>query len=524
MSVFRTLIVTTLLCVEAMTVFTQINGERTDSYPAGFSIVSDTNFVVFGTSNQLASSQMGYVAMHDSLGNLLWSIVLGDSLNDLLKGVLVKDSVMYSIGTSWVYGQDNPDFSVTKISNDGIEIWSKTYGSLLYDVGELISNYGNEAMLIGGMTNSFGTLMESILVIKLQGNGLVDWAKVYGDNGIDHVKQVKVLDNGKIVIVGQTSSAALGEEDALMIMLDSLGEIEWTRVYGGAENDAFSDVIEYNGYYYCVGFTESVGFGNKDLWVTKIDDNGNWIWSKIVGDWLHEKGTTVVAGNNNDILIGGYKQSVSGSVDDMIYVSISENGTMNYNYSIRVPNQEYTTLIDVADKIFVGGPALDSIWNIQLYILDSLNMVCDSTESTLLIGDASITAFPLFWSAQDVTNQINTQTHSGMVTPIDSLVIPLNVCYNRSEMQDTNVVDTLGIDYLSNNQILIYPNPNTGNFSILGLGTENTTITLIDIRGKTVVKEKLLSDKLIIENLCKGTYFIRVMNKKVIITKKIVVL
>jgi hypothetical protein len=506
--------------------FGQSNGNRTDSYPIGVKAINDTSFVVFGSSNQLAASSMGCVALHNSVGNMVWSTIIGDTLNDYIKNIITKDTSTYYVGRSWVYGQDDPDFWVGKINSHGNEVWTKTYGSASYDQGESIFHDGSSALYIGGTTNSFGVSTQSILLLKTQTNGSVDWGKLYGGNGIDDIKSVKKFNNGHTIIIGKTTSSNLGGEDGLMISIDSVGNIEWTRSYGGADDEEFREVIVHNGYYYCVGHTQSFGFGDKDVWVTKIDYNGNWIWSKIIGDWLIEKGTTIAV-HSDKIIIGGYKQSTSGSFDDMLYISLNENGSMNYNRSIRLENQEFISFSasTLTGQHFLGGPVLNSTWSVQLYQLDSTSMVCDSIENSLDIGNATITALPLFWAAQDVTNQINTQHHSNMVEAIDSLVIPLNICYKIEEINDTNIVDTLAInDHSLDNDIVIFPNPTNGRFTINMKGNRKGELALIDLHGNIIVEKQWIGETPLISTLCKGTYLIRVRTENTIITKKIVVL
>jgi len=83
------------------------------------------------------------------------------------------------------------------------------------------------------------------------------------------------------------------------------------------------------------------------------------------------------------------------------------------------------------------------------------------------------------------------------------------------------------IVYLSNsksiNNINIYPNPNTGKFTIFYDGKEKLNIDIIDITGKTVLREKINSTKEINLKLTTGVYFLKMYNEKETVVRELLV-
>ncbi|MEF3244806.1 MAG: hypothetical protein K6343_02330, partial [Caldisericaceae bacterium] len=73
--------------------------------------------------------------------------------------------------------------------------------------------------------------------ILSQSNGSISWAKTYGGKSDDYAYSIqKTLDSGYIVC-GQTSSFGAGGWDILILKLDKNGGITWAKTYGGKSDD-----------------------------------------------------------------------------------------------------------------------------------------------------------------------------------------------------------------------------------------------------------------------------------------------
>ena len=92
-----------------------------------------------------------------------------------------------------------------------------------------------------GETYSFGQRKGDLWIIKLDSKGNIQWQKTYYE-GKGHIKGTSIqqtLDKGYIVsafidVVGR-------REDTWLLKLDSKGNIQWQKIYGGV----YSDKINY---------------------------------------------------------------------------------------------------------------------------------------------------------------------------------------------------------------------------------------------------------------------------------------
>jgi len=111
------------------------------------------------------------------------------------------------------------------------------------------------------------------------------WARVYGGQG-DDFGTFKRTSDGGYIIAGQTLSFGAGGGDLLVMKLDSNGNIQWQKTYGGPGQDLAYDVEEtQDGGYIVGGGTGSFGAGGWDMWILKLDSHGNVQWQKTYGGW-----------------------------------------------------------------------------------------------------------------------------------------------------------------------------------------------------------------------------------------------
>lgn len=108
------------------------------------------------------------------------------------------------------------------------------------------------------------------------------WTKVYGGAGDDVGRCVQSTADGGYVIVGHTGSSGAGAYDVWLLKTDSLGNILWTRTYGGYSFDGGHSVEQVaDGGYIIAGSTRSFGDNFDDLYIVRTDSTGDTLWTSI---------------------------------------------------------------------------------------------------------------------------------------------------------------------------------------------------------------------------------------------------
>ena len=82
--------------------------------------------------------------------------------------------------------------------------------------------------------------------------------------------------DGGYAIAGDTKSFGAGGLDVYVVKLDANGNLQWTKTIGGPDDESGKSLIQTSdGGYAIAGFTYSFGAGWNDVYVVKLDKNGN---------------------------------------------------------------------------------------------------------------------------------------------------------------------------------------------------------------------------------------------------------
>ena len=96
---------------------------------------------------------------------------------------------------------------------------------------------------------------------------------------------------GDILWPGHTSSFGAGVSDAWVVKVGIEGNSQWNYTYGGTDSDvAISIISTPDGGYALTGVTESFGLGGMDMWVIKIDSTGQHQWNRTYGGSQNDYG------------------------------------------------------------------------------------------------------------------------------------------------------------------------------------------------------------------------------------------
>ena len=236
----------------------------------------------------------------DSNGNLLWDKSIGGTSTDDLFGMAATmDGNLIAIGFTWSTDGDVPanngttDYLVTKIDTSGNLLWAQNYGGSDWDYGYSIAATSDGGYIAIGasysndidVSNHYGSY--DAWVVKLDGNGVLEWNKSYGGTGYD--AGYAIIENSALgyVFSGATDSQdndvsnPLGSDDAWVVHVDTLSNIVWEETLGGDTIDRGYSLIQLqNNTYVMGGLTKSNNndingtlhgsLGHEDYWVLNL--------------------------------------------------------------------------------------------------------------------------------------------------------------------------------------------------------------------------------------------------------------
>lgn len=280
----------------------------------------------------------------DYYGKLVWDRTIGGSGYDYYSaGIPTKDGGYVYAGKTYSTDGDiksRPGFGdgwVVKTNDAGTIEWQR----FLYDDTSIMkiwpypSTWVNdilqtkdEGYIVSGSHLDSGTLYANAMVSKLNKNGDVVWQQYYGGDSVDILYGVSETVDGSYILVGETKSSTgdldtnYGDIDVWVVKINSIGVMQWRKVYGGGREDRAREIKPcVEGGYLFVGTTASsdgmvIGnhsqVGTKDMWVVKIDDTGKILWQKCLGGTDEDGGNAVIQLPDASFVLVGSNRSVNG--------------------------------------------------------------------------------------------------------------------------------------------------------------------------------------------------------------------
>jgi hypothetical protein len=174
-------------------------------------------------------------------------------------------------------GAGSMDVWVLKLDGQGNVQWQKTYGGPSWDEAWAIVPTFDWGYVVAGSTESFRPGSREVWVLKLDGQGNVQWQKAsspwrYSDS---EARAIAPTFDGGYIVAGRFSIPRL-YYDAWVLKLDRQGNVQWQKTYGGPSDDRASAIVPTSdGGYVMAGWTWSFGAGYSDVWVLKLEADGS---------------------------------------------------------------------------------------------------------------------------------------------------------------------------------------------------------------------------------------------------------
>ena len=337
-----------------------------------------SNTIVFGTytlSNAGASDI--YVVKYDQIGNVIWAKQIGGAGDDYIgylsidnsgnlfvSGIFTSATLVFGATTLFNNGMD--DIFISKYDTLGNLIWVKQEGGNDREMVTGICSDSNGNLFLTGIFKSSSLNISSttltnhgefdILIAKYDANGNSIWAKNEGGTDSDYTNGICVDLNGNITVVGtfyyvdiSIDSITLTNSGAYNILIanfENNGQVNWAKSIGGSGQESANSVItDQAGNIYVTGwFNSAISFdsiqhsnqGDGDIFISKSDANGNFIWSKKIGGNSMDVANSLAIDIDNNIYIGGYFKSnsiiyandtiVNDGVNDILLTKLDNNG------------------------------------------------------------------------------------------------------------------------------------------------------------------------------------------------------
>jgi uncharacterized protein (UPF0548 family) len=167
--------------------------------------------------------------------------------------------------------------------------------------------------------------------------------------------------------MGSLEGANAGNRDVFLTKLDTNGNEIWTKQWGTSENDyGISVAVDSSDNIYLTGYTFGslfdVSKGGTDIFLTKLDTNGNEIWSEQWGTSENDYGNSVAVDSSDNIFVAGYTYgSLDGNTNagnyDAFLTRWESDGTKEWTeqWGTSSGDSAKSVVVDNSDNIYLTG-------------------------------------------------------------------------------------------------------------------------------------------------------------------------
>ena len=271
----------------------------------------------------------GNIVLSQTPPDTLWTRTFGGIYKDGANSIQpTEDGGFIIAGYTRSYGTGILDFWLIKTDENGNELWNQNYGGSEVELARSVQQTLDCGYIIAGYTTSYGAGNSDFFIIKTDENGNVEWDQTYGGSNDDGCKSVQQTSDGGYIAAGYTYSYGSGCEDVWLIKMDEDGNQQWAHTYGGSLSDGATSVQQISDSCYVIGgYTFSYGAGNADFWLIKVDESGNLLWNKTYGGNNMDVAKSFQQTSDDGFIIAGY----TGTYEyDFYLIKTDENGNQQW--------------------------------------------------------------------------------------------------------------------------------------------------------------------------------------------------
>ena len=309
----------------------------------------------------------------------------------------------------------------TVLAQGPTQIWDKAFGGTEVDVLRSTQQTTDGGYILGGFSTSgvsgnktqANRGQQDYWVVKVDAAGIKQWDRTYGGNQGDYLRSVRQTTDGGFILGGYSSSGISGDRtapnppdangfvlnDYWLIKLDSQGNKQWDRAYGGTGADLFDSVLQTaDGGYILAGKSYSgvspdksqPSRGQGDYWIIKTDAQGVRQWDRTLGGIGEDELSSMQITADGGYIVGGWSNSgISGE-----RTQLSRGGN---DYWIVKLNSQGNTEWDRA----YGGNQNDALWDLRQ--TPDGGYILGGSSSSGISGEKSephygpISVYPDYW-------------------------------------------------------------------------------------------------------------------------------
>ncbi len=454
------------------------------------------------------------------------------------------------------------DYWTLKINANGDKQWDKRYGGTSNDGLKAIEQTSDGGYILGGGTWSGANGDKTqpswgggdYWVVKVDSMGNKQWDGRFGGNKEELLTCLQQTNDGGYILGGRSASGITGDKtqenwdvshfyyDYWLVKIDSAGNKQWDKRFGGTDDDAPSALKQTtDGGYIVVGSSRSGVSGDKtepnqdtiqpitfDIWIVKTDSLGNLQWDKSLGTPYEDEMDYVKELSGGGYLLAGpgYRIMKIDSLGSELWEQVFPAGS--YFSSFSFTNDDGYLFGGYTSLGIVGVKTENNLGFSQSWIVKSDSLGYKQWDKTIFTTGDDDGGYAV--QTSDGCYAVANNSRAGIggyktIAAWDSSMDFFIVKFCMDTVTDLSPNLTFG-----EGEIQVYPNPFTNDLSI-GLKGENiheAVFTITSLIGQVIYSSEEnnlatgYTKMLDLSWLANGVYFVSMVYDGVVTTQKVV--
>ncbi len=277
-----------------------------------------------GTEQATRGNRDSFLACFDNRGSCQWIQANGTEASEVAAAINLDDQggVFFAgafEGNRYV-GHGPGHLSVARYAASGTPLWGRNYGTTQREQSRDVCVGPAGSVYLTGWTAgdmagpSAG--QEDAWLARWDADGNRLWTQQFGTDQSDLAFGVALDGQGDIYVTGRTAGSLSGDnaggDDVFLSKHDDEGNRLWIRQFGTPEfEEPRAIAVDQRGHVYLAGTTAGDLFGasgNRDVFVCKVDSDGNRIWATQLGTSTDNEANGIAIDGSDSVYITGSTQ------------------------------------------------------------------------------------------------------------------------------------------------------------------------------------------------------------------------
>jgi hypothetical protein len=290
----------------------------------------DDGFVLLGATYSFSSDNAKtWILKLNSRGEIQWQQILGGENNDYAHSIHILPTGYILMGITNSDDYFRYKAFVVRLNSQGSVLWQKLYdGGVNYYATALFPTRDSGYIVIGS----------NFSLLKLNSSGNKQWVRSFGGKRFDNATSAVSTQDGGYLVAGLSSSFTHPnvQPKLMLIKFDQRWKVQWQKIYehlGGGLN--FNTQLRRiaNGYVIAARIRNPAP-AFEDVWVARLDFEGNLIWQKSFGTDGRNQASNLHATANGDIFLAATAPVRNGDAW-LIRLDIAGRPVANCNIQIK---------------------------------------------------------------------------------------------------------------------------------------------------------------------------------------------